>query len=335
MFKNFSSYTLVGVSLTASLVLTACSGGSNKLPILDDEVLTGSAETGFVSVSSSSGAVAKKVKKLVIPAFNVTYRLKVEGAGTTVLMKDGKEITNTVDMKVNMENPDIDLMQRLTNKAYNVFVAELKNADYEVVSLNEVSSSEEYYQVNQKNVVTSASSEDGAVTLVPEGLKYYNPSDKMDPDGSFLMGVSNVNSAINGDLVEAFGGLKEGVASLTVNMAVQFGNFDLEDHRVSQFIPFNPSFTVLGDETSMEMTTDFRSVSMPGRVFYIPEESISYALHQDMGSKTSVIEGILNVSSNDGVEEFNATINEGGFERAGVAQIQRVSKLLAKSMMIR
>ena len=334
MSKIFSNYILLTVLLSASLVLTACSGGSNKLPVLNDEILSGSTDNGFVSIAATQGAQINQVKKLVIPAFNVTYKLKVAGTGVIVTKEGDNEVTTSIGMKVNMEDPDIAMMQRLTNKAYNVFVAELKNLDYEVVSLNEVARSDEYYQVNHKNVVSSASLGDESVTLVPDGLKLYDPNSKMDPDGSFLMGVSNINSAINGDLVAAFGGVGEGVASLTVNMAVQFGNFDLEDHRVSQFIPFNPSLTVLGDETNMEMTTDFRAVSMPGRVFYIPEESMTYSLYQDMGSKTSVIEGILNVSSDDGVEEYNATINESGFERAGVEQIQRASKLLAKSMIV-
>ncbi len=333
MFKRLSNYTLLGTLLVASLALTACAGSSNKLPVLNDEVLSGSASNGFISIASSQGARINEVKKLVIPVFNVTYKLKVDGTGITVAKDGDKEISLSTDMKVNMENPNIVMMQRLTNKAYNIFVAELKKLNYEVVPLDEIAKSDEYYQVNHKNLVTSVSADDNQVTLVADGLKLYDPNEKMDPDGGFWLGVSNINSAVNGDLVAAFGGLKEGVASLTVNMAVQFGNFDLEDHRVSPSISFNPSFTVLGDETNMEITTDFRAVSMPGRVFYIPEESMTYSLYQDMGSKTSVIARMLNVSSNDEAEEYNATLNESGFEKAGVEQIKRASKLLAQSMM--
>ena len=332
MFKRLSNYTLLGTSLIASLALTACAGGSNKLPVLNDEVLSGSADNGFISIASSQGARINEVKKLVIPAFNVTYKLKVAGTAVTVSKEGDKEISVSLGMKVNMEDPDIALMQRLTNKAYNIFVAELKNLNYEVVSLDEIAKSDEYYQVNHKNLATSVSADDDQVTLVADGLKLYDPNDKMDPDGGFWLGVSNINSAINGDLVAAFGGLEEGVASLTVNMAVQFGNFDLEDHRVSPSVAFNPSFTVLGDETNMEITTDFRAVSMPGRVFYIPEESMTYSLYQDMGSRTSVITRMLNVSSEEDAEEYNATINTQSFEKAGVEQIQRASKLLAQSM---
>lgn len=330
MVKHFSNYTLSGVSLLAAFVLTACSGGTNKLPVLDDNAM--SAAGGHVRVAKTQGVNVEKVKKLVIPAFNVTYKLKVEGTAITVAKEGDKEVTTRTDMKVNVENADVAMMQKLTNKAYNVFVDELKKAKYEVVSIDEVASSDAYYQINHKNLVTSISIEDEKVTLVPDGLKYYDPSDKMDPDASFLMGVANINSAVNGDLVEEFGGVEKGVAVLNVNMIVQFGNFDLEDHRVSQFIPFNPSFTVVGAGTSMEMTTDFKAVSMPGRVFYIPEESANYALNQDMGSKTNVIAGMLNVSSREGAEEYNATINEDGFTRAGIEQIKRVSQLLAKAM---
>lgn len=335
MSKSFSNYTLLGASLAASLVLTACSGGSNKLPILNDETLSGSAENGFARVAATQGVRIEKVKKLVIPAFNVTYKLKVEGTAITMKKEADKEVSTSTKMKVNMENASLATLQSLTNKAYNVFVKELEEAKFEVVSLNEVSRSDEYYQVNHKNLVTGISPDDEMVTLVADGLKLYNPNDKMDPDGGFMMGVANINSAVNGDLVAAFGGAEKGVASLTVNMTVQFGNFDLEDHRVSEFIPFNPSLTVLAEGTNIEMTTNFKPVSMPGRVFYIPEESIASSLHQDMGSKTSVIEGMLEVGSTEGAKEYNATINEAGFEKAGVEQIERVSKLLVKMMTAR
>ncbi|MCK5262487.1 MAG: hypothetical protein KAJ92_02325 [Gammaproteobacteria bacterium] len=331
MSKIFLNYSLVGASLTACLVLTACSGGSNKLPVLNDEVLSGSANNGFVSLASSQGGSISNIKKLVIPAFNVTYKLKVEGTAVTMVKEGDKEVTTSTDMKVNMEDADVAMLQAMTNKAYNVFVAELKKAKFEVVALNDVAKSDAYYQVNHKNLVTSVSIDDERVTMVPDGLKLYDPNEKMDPDGSFLMGVANINSAVSGDLVEVFGGENNGVASLSVNMTVQFGNFDLEDHRVSSSIAFNPSFTVMGDETNMEMITGFRKVSMPGRVFYIPEESAAYGLSQDMGSKTSVIEGMLNVSSEEGAEEYNAAINADAFEKAGVEQIARVSQLLIKA----
>ena len=328
MSKSSLNYTLLGASLFASVVLTACSA-SHKLAVLDETAL---AAGGYVQVATTQGIKVDKLKKLVIPAFNVTYKMQAEGTAVTVSKEGDKEISVSLGMKVNVEDADIAMMQSLTDKAYKVFVAELKKAKFEVVSLDDVAKSEAYYQVNHKNLVTSVSIEDESVTLVPDGLKLYNPTDKMDPDSSFLMGVANINSAVNGDLVDEFGGQKKGVAALSVNMAVQFGNFDLEDHRVSPVIAFNPSFTVLGDGTNMEVISGFRAVSMPGRVFYIPEESAAYSMTQDMGSKTNVISRMLNVSSEEGAEEYNATINAWAFDKAGVAQIKRVSQLLVKAM---
>ena len=71
---------------------------------------------------------------------------------------------------------------------------------------------------------------------------------------------------------------------------------------------------------------------MPGRIFYMPVESIGYSLTQDMGSKTNVIERMTEVSSNEGAKEYNALINVTGFEKSGVEQIERVSKLLVSEM---
>ncbi|MDH3342209.1 MAG: hypothetical protein OEM07_00640 [Gammaproteobacteria bacterium] len=328
MSKSFSSYIHLAASLLAGLVLSACSAGNNKLPVLDENAV--SVAGGFVSASRTQGVRADKIKKLVIPAFNVTYRLKAEDNVVSVSENGLDKVTTHI--KVNVEDADVAMMQALTNKAYKVFVAELEKAKFEVVALDEVSKSDAYYQVNHKNLSTSVSIDDKDVTLVPDGLKYYDPNDKMDPDGSFLMGVANINSAVNGDLVEEFGGEKDGVASLSVNMSVQFGNFDLEDHRVSPAIDFNPSFTVLGGDTDMSVTTEFKAVSMPGRVFYIPEESGVYSLNQDMGSKTNVISAMLEVGSKEGEEEYNATINAEYFERAGLEQIQRVSQLLVQAV---
>lgn len=327
MIKNYSSLV---ASLIAGFILTACSSGGSKLSVLNDDAI--SAAGGYVNVGKTQGVDVKKVKKLVIPAFNVIYKLKVAGTAVTTSKEGDKEVTARTEMKVNMENADVAMMQGLTNKIYDAFVNELTNAKFEVVPLVDVAKSDAYYQVNHKNIVTNVSVDDELVTLVPDGLKLYDPSDKMDPEASFLMGVSNINSAVSGDLVEEFGGVEQGVAALNVNLTVQFGNFDLEDHRVSEFIPFNPSFTVMRNESSMELTTGFKGVSMPGRVFYIPEESAAYALNQDMGSKTSVITAMLNVSSNEGAEEYNATINAPAFEKAGVEQVSRVSQLFVKAM---
>jgi len=327
MSKSFSKYSLLGASLVASLALTACSG-SNKLPVLNDEALSGD---GYVRVARTQGNKISKIKKVVIPSFNVTYKLKVEGKVVSVSDDGLNKITTNI--KVNMENPNIDLMQRVTNKAYNAFVDELKKANYELVAIDDVSKSEAYFQVNHKDLATSVSPDDEKVVLVADGLKLYDPNEKMDPDGSFLMGVANINSAINGDLVAEFGGVDQGVAALNVNIAVQFGNFDLEDHRVSENIAFNPSFTaIVADGTKMEVIADFKAVSMPGRVFYIPKESAEYSLNQDMGSQTNVIAGMLEVGSTESSKEYNATINEEGFERVGVEQIERLSQLMVKAM---
>lgn len=338
MFKILPNYTVLASSLMAALVLTGCTNNSSKLPVLNDLAMSGTAADSYVGVSkvmsgwhTHSGNI-ENVKKLVIPAFNVTYKLKVEGTAVTTSMQGDQEVTTSTNVKVNMEDANIAMMQWVTDKAYALFVAELEKANYEVVPIADVAKSSAYYQVNHKNLVTSVSADDDSVTLVAEGLKLYNPNDKMDPNGSFMMGVSNINAAVDGDLVEEFGGAENGVASLSVNMTVQFGNFDLEDHRVSENIPFNPSFTVLGGETKVAITTEFKGVQMPDRVFYIPEASIAYSLNQDMGSKTNVIAGIQNVSSGEQGEEYNATINVTGFEKAGVEQIERVSKLFAKAI---
>ena len=332
MSKNFSDYALIGTSLIAGLALTACSAGSNKLPILNDLAMSGTAADGYVSVAKTSAAKIEDVKKLVIPAFNVTYKLKVDGTAVTKTMQAGQEVTTSIGMKVNMEDANVAMMQWLTNKAYNIFVAELEKANFEVVALDSVAKSDAYYQINHKNLATSVAAEDKSITLVADGLKFYDHSAKIDPDGGFMMGVANINSAVNGDLVEEFGGQDNGVAVLNVNMAVQFGNFDLEDHQVSEIIPFNPSFTIIGSGTNLEVITEFKGVSMPGRDFYMPEESVLYSLKQDMGSKTNVIAGMLDVSSSEGAKEYNATINVTGFEKAGVEQIESVSKLFATAM---
>lgn len=326
MSKIFSNYASLATVLLTSLILTACST-NNKLPVLNEDVM---AAGGLVRISKSQGVRVEKVKKLVIPAFNVTYLLKADGKTVSVSEDGLKKITTHI--KVNVENANIAMLQTLTNKAYNIFIAELKKAKIEVVALDSVAKSESYFQVNEKNLATSISIDDDSVTLVPEGLKLYDPNEKMDPDGSFLMGVANINSAINGDLVAEFGGINKEVAAMSVNMTVRFGNFDLEDHRVNSEIAFNPSFTVIGDGSKAEMQTRFKAVSMPGRVFYIPEESAAYSLMQDMGSKTNVISRMLNVSSEEGIEEYNATLNEASFERAGIAQIERVSRLLVEAM---
>lgn len=329
MSKSISKYRVSGVLLVATLALTACSGGSNKLPVLNDEAVSGD---GYVSIARTQGNRLESVKTLVIAAFDVTYKLKAEGVAVTVSNEGDKEVKTSIKTQVNVADANMAMMQKMTNKAYNIFVDELKKANYEVVALDEVSKSDAYYQLNHKNLATRISPDDDEVTLVADGLKWFDDNEKMDPDGGILMGVANINSAVNGDLVAEFGGIEKGVAALNIKMTVQFGNFDLEDHRVSDAIAFNPSFTVIAGGTKMEVISDFRAVSMPGRVFYIPKESASYAMRQDMGSKTNVIAGMLEVGSGEGSKEYNATINEEGFERSGIEQIERVSQLMIKAM---
>ena len=332
MSKCRPNYTRLGTALITSLVLTACSSGSARLPVLNDDALVGSTANGFVHVAKTQGIRLENVKKLVIPAFNVTYNLEVAGKAVTVTREGDKDISTSTNIKVNVENADFELMQKITNRAYDVFVDELQKANFEVVAADAVTRSDAYYQINYKEPVTAVSADDQNVTLVAQGLKLYDPDDKMDSEGGFLMGVANINSAVNGDLVAEFGGADKGVATLNVNMVVQFGNLDLQDHRVSEAIAFNPSFTVVGEGTSMEIITGFKAVSMPGRVFYIPQERAAYSLKQNMGSKTNVIAGMLDVSTGEEVKEYAATIYAERFEKAGIEQIERVSQLLIKSM---
>ncbi|MDH5711815.1 MAG: hypothetical protein OEZ15_09160 [Gammaproteobacteria bacterium] len=330
MSKKFSNYVFHFILLMSAALLSACST-SNRLAVLDDNAV--SVAGGFVRAAKTPGVNVKKVKKLVIPSFKVTHKLKVKGTATTVEKEGDKEITTATKLKVNMENPDIELLQDITNKAYDAVIEELTKEGFEVVSLEEIAKSDAYYQVNHKNLVTSISNLDESVTLVPDGLKYYDSNDKIDPNGSFMLGIANINSAVDGNLVAEFGGVDNGVAVLNIEVQVQFGNFDLDDHRVSPFILFNPSYTVLGNETRFELTTGFKAVTMPGRTFYIPKESGSYVLTQDMGSKTTVLSDMLVIGSEDGAEEYNTTVNPEYFGRAAVEQVARVSELMAKAMM--
>jgi len=154
MSKNFSDYALIGTSLIAGLALTACTTSSNKLPVLNDLAMSGTAADGYVSVSSTSAAKIADVKKIVIPAFNVTYQLKVDGTAVTKTMQADKEVATSTKMKVNMEDANIAMMQRVTDKANSIFVAELEKANFEVVALERVAKNDAYYQINQKKLAT-------------------------------------------------------------------------------------------------------------------------------------------------------------------------------------
>lgn len=123
------------------------------------------------------------------------------------------------------KEPDLALLQRVTDEAWKAFEAQLTAAGFEVLPLSRVTGTESFKKINGGAEPLTA---DKFIALAPTGLKVYDPNAKIDPEGSFFLGLANVNGKLEPDIARELLGTLEGVAVARITLNLAYGAFETE-----------------------------------------------------------------------------------------------------------
>jgi hypothetical protein len=225
------------------------------------------------------------IKRVVIPSFTVIFHTK---ANKSEQSKRGLFSSNKSNAKsamfVEWKNPDLNLLQKIADDAYRVFEKSLIASGMEVIPMKQVIGSETYRKINGS---TTAVVDEKMISFAPTGMKVYDPGGKIDPNGSFFLGLANMNGSLEGAVAKAVLGNLDGVATARVTVNVQFGTFETDASTVigdydiaSAKVEFVPVFTIATSSptvtpivTGIEIFSNFESAKLPnGTEFSMPRD---------------------------------------------------------------
>lgn len=229
------------------------------------------------------------IKQLVVPYFkvNVHTKLNKTAQARSGLFGGGNASAKSA-MFTEWTNPDLKMLQQVADGAWQSFEKQLTAAGFEVVPLSKVTATEAFKKINGG---TEPLKSDNMVSLAPAGLKVYDPGAKIDPNGSFFLGLANLNQKLESDIArEILGDMKQvAVVRITLNLA--YGAFETEVDSYTAmgssdrdsasakvaFIPvlsIKPSSPTSTPEiTGIEFQTNFDTAKLPnGSEFSTPKD---------------------------------------------------------------
>jgi hypothetical protein len=299
------------------------------------------------------------VKKIVIPSFQVVF--KTAEGGTSRSKKSffsGNDPVAEANMVVSWPGVDKAMLQKVADEAYGEFARKLTDSGLEVVPLADVTGSEAYKKING----TSVPVEDGGrITVAPTGLSIYDPSAKMDPNGSLSMGIANTNSSGEAGVAKAVAGDMKGVGVARVVIVVAYGTFDKKaslsqdylEKTAKASIAFKPLLTIQPKVesalTSLTILSNYQEIpmyKMPSA--YIGGDTSSVFLSSELQSGTIVASlnetglttgekageaavGVLGALSNTKAtyKKYEATIDATAYEQASKDMVGKFAEQVA------
>jgi len=218
------------------------------------------------------------VKQLVIPYFQVNVHTKLNKTAQAKSGMFGGGAQAKAAMFTEWTDPDNKLLQQVADDAWQIFEKQLTTAGFEVVPLSKVIASEAFKKING----SEAPVKDGdMISLTPVGMKVYDPLGKIDPNGSFFLGLANANQKLESDIAREVVGSMKNVAVVRITLNLAYGTFETEvdsytavggsdRDSASAKVAFVPVFsikpsspTVTPQITGIEFLTNFDTAKMP------------------------------------------------------------------------
>lgn len=279
------------------------------------------------------------VKQLVVPYFKVNVHTKLnKTAKAKSGLFGGGGASAKAAMFTEWSDPDVKVLQQVADDAWKAFEKQLSAAGFEVVPLSKVTASEAFNKINAGSEPVKS---DNMLSLAPTGLKVYDPMGKIDPNGSFFLGVGNMNGKLESDIAREVLGTLDGVAVVRITLNLAYGAFETEvdsytamgssDRDAASakvaFIPvisIKPSSpTVTPEITGIELQTNFDSAKLPnGTEFSTPKDFTRVQLTAPMlgGKAVSKLEEITTggeKAAAGAVALFGAMMGQGASLEAG------------------
>lgn len=242
------------------------------------------------------------VKQLVVPYFkvNVHTKLNKTAKAKSGLFGGGNASAKTA-MFTEWTDPDVKVLQQVADDAWKTFEKQLTAAGFEVVPLSKVTASEAFRKINAGSEPVKS---DNMLSLAPTGMKVYDPMGKIDPNGSFFLGASNMNDRLESDIAREVLGTLDGVAVVRITLNLAYGAFETEVDSytamgssdrdaasakvafipVISIKPYSP--TVTPEITGIELQTNFDTIKSLNDTYSIPKDFTRVQLKAPMlGSK--------------------------------------------------
>ncbi|GAB5604923.1 hypothetical protein [Sideroxyarcus sp. TK5] len=279
------------------------------------------------------------VKQVVVPYFKVNVHTKLN---KTAKAKSGLFGGGNASAKASMftewTDPDTKMLQQVADSAWQAFEKQLTAAGFEVVPLSKVTATEAFKKINAG---TEPVKSDNMLSLAPTGMKVYDPMGKIDPNGSFFLGVGNMNSKLEGDIAREVLGTLDGVAVVRITLNLAYGAFETEVDSYTAmgssdrdsasakvaFIPaisIKPSSpTVTPEITGIEFQTNFDTGKLPnGTEFNMPKDFTRVQLTTPLvgDKKVSALEEVTTSgekAATGAVALFGAMMGQGASLEAG------------------
>lgn len=229
------------------------------------------------------------IKQLVVPYFKVNVHTKLnKTARAKSGLFGGGNASAKVAMFTEWNDPDLKMLQQVADDAWQAFEKQLTAAGFEVVPLSKVIASAAFGKING----SIAPVKDGdMISLAPASMKVYDPGGKIDPNGSFFLGMANLNQKLESDIAREIVSSMDNVAVVRITLNLAYGAFETEvDSNTAMgssdrdtasakvaFIPaisIKPSSpTVTPEITGIELQTNFDTSKLPnGSEFSMPKD---------------------------------------------------------------
>ena len=279
------------------------------------------------------------VKQLVVPYFKVNVHTKLnKTAQAKSGLFGGGNASAKAAMFTEWNDPDTKMLQQVTDDAWKTFEKQLTAAGFEVVPLSKVSATEAFKKINGGAEPVKS---DNMVSLAPSGLRVYDPGAKIDPNGSFFLGMANLNQKLESDIAQEIGIDMKQAAVVRVTLNLAYGAFETEVDSYTAmgssdrdsasakvaFIPalsIKPSSpTVTPEITGIEFQSNFDTAKLPnGSEFSTPKDFTRIQLTTPLlgDKKVSALEEITTSSekaATGAVALFGAMMGQGASLEAG------------------
>lgn len=238
-------------------------------------------------------------RRLVVPSFKLLVHTKLNktAQAKSGLFGSGKASAKSA-MFTQWKDAEPQALQALADQSWQAFQLALTQAGWQVLPVDQLASTTAYQRIS---LDAAPAQDDKMLTLVPTGFKRYDPSGKIDPNGSFFLGMANLNSKLEVDAAREALGVAEPmvVARIVVNLA--YGAFETEvtgSTAVASFdrdtasakVAFIPvatiktsAPTVTPQLTGVELLANFEATKLPdGTTFEVPKVHAQLALKDNL-----------------------------------------------------
>lgn len=239
------------------------------------------------------------IKQVIIPYFKVNIHTKLNktARASSGLFGSGSAQAKSA-MFTEWASPDLEMLQKVADATLPLFEQQLTGAGLKVIPTAKVQASQTYQKINGSSAPVKT---DNMVSLAPSGLKVYEPGGKIDPNGSFFLGVANMNQKLEPDIARELLDSLDGVAVLRITINLTYGDFDVDTSSSTSFngtgldsasakIGFVPvlvikpgSPTVTPEMTGFEFLSNFETNKLPdGSQFSLPKDFTRLTLKTPM-----------------------------------------------------